>query len=978
MASPSALTVDDYSAPRAAQVQRERRAPASAGNSSPRTPLPRHERTAQRLSLIGGSVVGVIATAALLGWATGLDPAKRWLPAQVAMNPLTACCFIALAFSLFVLSHKKGGKTWKIVGRATAGLVVVITSLKLASIAGGWQFAADQWLFGTALAAEPGVANRMATRTALAFVLAGAALLFLDAKVWRGVRPAELLAFLAGIVGLLSLLGYAYGVLSYHLVPNFVPVALPSALGFFVLASAILFARVESGVMSIVFSDTAGGFVARRLVPLALLMPVVLGALRLLGQNAGWYDTTMGVAHLASAFVVVFLTAIAWTAWLLFTVDRERSVAEAARVENEARLHELNAELERRVAGRTAELREANAQLHESGRIARQTLDALSAHIAIVDENGTVVNVNEAWRAFAAENAGPLPKTLIGVNYLQICDHAAGADAEIARAFAAGVRAVLEGSQRSFVLEYPCHAPRQQRWFVGRVTRFGGSGAKMAAIAHEDVTVRKQAEESLRFQAHLLKNSGEAVIATDLEGTVIYMNDFAEEMYGWPAAEALGRNVFEISVPEISRAQATEIFASMCEGEGWRGEFVVHRRDGTTFPVSVTNTALRDEHGSVTGIVGMSRDISERKQAEAALRDSEERFRQLAENVQDVFWLVDVGYRTTIYVSPAYERIWGRTRESLTAGPKSFMEPILPEDRDAVRAYSQRQLEGAAEVEYRIRRPDGSIRWIHDRAFPVRGEDGKIFRIAGIARDISSRKQAQISLKQSEAELRALATRLNAAREEEAARIARELHDELGQAMAGMTMDLSAAQRQLAGAEMPGAAEVQRRLVQMRTTLDQTIAATRRICTELRPALLDQFGLLPAIEWQVNDFENRSEIFCNLTMCEFDPPITGESATAIFRILQELLTNVARHAAATEVCVDLACHDSGIQLVVQDNGRGIPAAAEQQSLGFGLIGIRERALAVGGQVVVSGEPGVGTRVVVTIPERETEQHVDAS
>lgn len=946
---------------------------ASTGLTVPRETCTREGAAwhGARVSRVAAGAVLAIAFAALIGWAAEFPAARRWLPNQTATNPLTACLLITLASALWLSVSDKCTRRAAAVARAAAAAAVVIALVKFISDVVGWEFGIDGWLFAGELAKEPPSSNRMAPRSALALTAAGAALLTLDWRKGRWISPAQILALFAGIIGLLSLVGYAYDLLNYYLTPNYVPMALPTAVAVFILAIGILLARVHSGVMVVVFSDTAAGLVVRRLLPFAVVLPVVLGAVRLLGQQAGWYDTAMGAAHLAAAFTFTFLIAISWTAWILFRIDRERAAAEIARRQNERRIHQLNEELEQRVADRTAELQAANARLRESGRLAHETLDALSAHIAILDENGTIVNVNRAWRDFARDNSALASATSGGVNYLAVCDAANGADRDTARVFAAGVRAVLNGTEESFALEYACHAPEKQQWFVGRVTRFHGAGRTMVVIAHEDVTPRKQAEESLLFQAHLLKHSGEAAMATDLDGTVIYMNDAAEAMYGWPAEEALGRNIMEVTVPEISRRQATDIFARMCQGETWRGEFIVHRRDGTTFPVSVTNTPLRDKHGVVTGIVGLSKDISERKAAEAALRDSEERFRQLAENVQDVFWMVDVGYSRTIYVSPAYERIWGRAPATLVAEPQSFMEPVLPEDRETVNAYLARQDSGPAEAEYRIRRPDGSIRWIHDRAFPVRDENGNIFRIAGIARDISARKQAQIALRQSEAELRALAVRLNEAREEEAARIAREIHDELGQAMTGMTLDVVAAQRQLAHGSDMGKHEVRRRLEQMRSTLDETIAATRRICTELRPALLDQFGLLPAIEWQVSDFENRSEIFCNLKMDNCEPPITGEPATAIFRILQELLTNVARHARATEVSVELTCRDGAVQLTVEDDGIGLTGAQEKQSVGFGLIGIRERALAVGGNVVMSGERDRGTRVVVTMSRQET-------
>ena len=1074
------------------------REPAGSG------PYGQHHAGARTLAATAGILAAAIPAAALCGWMFNIDPLKRWLPGQVAMNPATACGLLMLACGVLVMQGRERARSWVILARCAAAVVLIFSGVYLAALFAGGDAGIGRVLFSAKVAQEP---QTVGLRAALAFIAASSALLLFHAHKRSLLRPCELLGGITAATALLSLLDYAYGRLNDVFPLYAVPMAFPTATAFLLLAAAILLGRVDVGAMRVVFSDTAGGVVARRLLPLAVLGPVVLGALRLLGEAAGLYSTITGIALMASAFVVIFLAAIIWTAWMLYRVDIQRASAEAARSESAARLQQLNTELEQRVAERTAELELTNRQLEESGRLARGTLDALSAHIAILDEHGVIVKTNDAWRRFAVGNRGALTRTAEGANYLAVCDQTAGENARFAHEFAAGIRTVIDGTQASFAMEYPCHSPAQQRWFVGRVTPFPGPGPKTVAVAHEDVTARKVAEESLRFQAHLLKNSGEAAIATDIKGTIIYMNDAAESLYGWPASEAIGRSIMEVTVPEISRAEGGEIFDRMCKGESWRGEFVVHRRDGTTFPVSVTNTPLRDEHGRVTAIVGLSKDISERQQAEAALRDSEQRFRQLAENIQDVFWMVDVDYAQNIYVSPAYEEIWGRSRESLKQNPLSFGEAVVPEDRAAFAAYLENEAEAPSTVEYRIRRPDGTIRWIHDRAFPVPDEQGRIYRLAGIARDITARKEseralseseqrfreiaeniddvfwivdlaehglspvarpslyvspafesvwgitreqlrqnpqltvdavhpedrevfvatiaqqtqrpteleyrivradrqvrwirhrsfpvlgengepvrvagvasditakkeAQLALQQSAAELRALARRLNAAREEASARIARELHDELGQAMTAMKMDLAVAQRQLAKEDEAAHDETLRRLARMRSGLDETISATRRICTELRPALLDQFGLIPAIEWLVSEFDERSEIFCNLNVCDCDPPITGEPATAIFRIVQELLTNIARHAGASEVSIELACSDSDVELTVEDNGRGIDVAAAQTSRGLGLIGIRERALAVGGRVTISGEANHGTQVVLTVP-RQDEVH----
>ncbi|MGH7209077.1 MAG: PAS domain-containing protein, partial [Nitrospiraceae bacterium] len=154
-----------------------------------------------------------------------------------------------------------------------------------------------------------------------------------------------------------------------------------------------------------------------------------------------------------------------------------------------------------------------------------------------------------------------------------------------------------------------------------------------------------------------------------------------------------------------------------------------------------TGQVLRDETGRAVRMLGTVQCITDRKQAEAALRESEECFRQLSENIREVFWMTDPEKNQMLYISPAYEEIWGRTCASLYASPRSWLDAIHPEDRDRVlTAATTRQVSGEYAEEYRIVRPDGSVRWIRDRAFPIRDASGQVYRIAGIAEDITERK----------------------------------------------------------------------------------------------------------------------------------------------------------------------------------------------------------------------------------------------
>jgi signal transduction histidine kinase len=224
-------------------------------------------------------------------------------------------------------------------------------------------------------------------------------------------------------------------------------------------------------------------------------------------------------------------------------------------------------------------------------------------------------------------------------------------------------------------------------------------------------------------------------------------------------------------------------------------------------------------------------------------------------------------------------------------------------------------------------------------------------------------RNTQRRLTRSREQLRNLAARLQSIREEERSRIAREVHDVLGQALTGIKMDARWILARLPEIQGPLVTRAQ----SMSELIDSTIHTVRRIASDLRPGILDNLGLVAAVEWQASEFQTRTGINCRVTNTLRDAAIGAESATAVFRIFQETLTNVARHAQATAVSVDLGEQEGRIVLQVADNGRGIDLAEVTQSKSVGLLGMRERAAILGGDLVISGAPGQGTSVVLSVP-----------
>ncbi len=278
-----------------------------------------------------------------------------------------------------------------------------------------------------------------------------------------------------------------------------------------------------------------------------------------------------------------------------------------------------------------------------------------------------------------------------------------------------------------------------------------------ANALRELVAKIEQAEHALRDSEEQFRSvveaAPDAIVVADQHGRIVSWNGAAQRLFGFTPDEIRNQPLWWIIPPRFREAHRQGLERYRTSGVarllGQTVELAGLRKDGSEFPLELSLTSWTTGRG--TFFSGIIRDITERKRSEATLREHEERFRQLAENIREVFWMTTPDKNQMLYVSPAYEEIWGRSCESLYADPRGWLAAIHPEDRPRVeRAALTQQVSGAYHEEYRILQPDGSLRWIRDRAFPIRDDAGTVYRLAGIAEDISEEKQLQDQLIQAE------------------------------------------------------------------------------------------------------------------------------------------------------------------------------------------------------------------------------------
>ena len=325
--------------------------------------------------------------------------------------------------------------------------------------------------------------------------------------------------------------------------------------------------------------------------------------------------------------------------------------------------------------GREKDARQEEARRSEDRQ---RTLDSLSAHIAIIDETGAIVTVNKAWRDFARANGAAAQNYAEGANYLRACDSAEGAHSEEAAPFAEGIRSVLRGERAKFELEYPCHSPSERRWYIGRVTQFAADGQPRAVVAHENITERTLAEERLheserQFRA-LFENTLDAILIASDTGEYVGANDAACELFGVPLDELLGAKVEDFVRPgeEHQTRLAWQAFLEQGEQEG---EFPLYRPDG-----ELRNLEFKAKAGFLPGRnLSVLRDVTERKRAEEALRESEATLNAILNNLAEGVLVADTQGRVVFVNSAAHSMLGVPEEEPLHELPDPWEGFDLPE-----------------------------------------------------------------------------------------------------------------------------------------------------------------------------------------------------------------------------------------------------------------------------------------------------------
>lgn len=601
--------------------------------------------------------------------------------------------------------------------------------------------------------------------------------------------------------------------------------------------------------------------------------------------------------------------------------------------------------------------------IRESEAFNRGILSSLSSYIAVIDRNGFIISLNESWKKAAMQiDAGTLFKAFSGENYFELCEKSMNEGNSFAEKVLSGLKSVLNKDMIRFEIEYPCHTNEEKRWFVVSASGFEGDNQK-AVLRFVDITERKRSEfaliESKKLVQSIYDASPEAVIIVDGEGVITKWDAKSEALFGWKESDVLGINLSETIMPQRYREMyfnGLKHYTDFIEGPLFKKplETTALNKNGVEFYIllNITASLINGERY----FIGFIRDISERKKAEQLLFDSQRLYKNLLDNMNDGFVVDDIEGKLT-FANERFCEIFGITNTDV----KNIVleDYIDPEYRTALRDRHDRRVSGEQvrdAFEFKGLRADGTSIWLEVRVNPII-EKGIIKGTQSVIRDITKKKKAEEILVESELKIRSFANHLNQVLEDERTNLAREIHDELGQQLAGIKYGISSFKKMAVNNS-----ELENKINNLLNDVDITIQDLRKIATELRPGILDTLGLSSSIEWLVKGYEKKKGIRCNLNLDVNDKQFDKSISTCFFRICQESLTNISKHADADEISIQLFLNDSKLVLIVKDNGKGMTINKQKNPFSMGLIGMKERVNNLGGNFEIESELGKGTLI----------------
>lgn len=853
-----------------------------------------------------GWILFALGLMVLVGWAFHVSTLVSIIPGLAAMKANAAAAFLLAGAAL--LRRNARDLPFYSLG------VLLIGTATLTEYLSNSDFGIDQLLFRDPWSAiDPG---RMSQITSVGLLLLGPALLLMKARSpWRR-RTSRALGLLVGSIGFIVLLGYSYETHALYQVSSHTSVALHTALAFVIAAIGVQCANPVEGMVRQIHADSAGGAMLRQLLPAALLIPFLLGFTAWIGQQyLGWeLGFSMALVIAATTFCLVIL------------------------MQRNAR-----------------HLEEKDLAQRESEERYRHLVESSNDWVWEVDAEGAYTYVSPRCR----EILGYEPAELIGKTPFHIMPP------EESRRVAA-VFEVLAAERKTFRGLENINLHKDGHLVVletngvpvidkqGRFCGYRGMD--------RDVTARRQAEKSLRESEErfrrVVENIGDALFVDDAEGRIVFANDRFLKLFGFRREELQNVALEDYVAPEY-RAELRARHDRRIRGEAMPSQFEYEgiRRDGTRNWLEVDVVPIKDQAGNLVGTQSALRDITERKQAEHALQESEERFRLVANTAPVMIWMSGTDKLCNYFNQPWLE-FTGRPLEAELGN--GWAEGVHAEDLKGcldiyTRAFDQRE---SFQMQYRLRRNDGEYRWLLDIGVPRLNPNGSFAGYIGSCVDITDRKLAEEALAD-------MGRRLIAAHEEERTWIARELHDDINQRIALLAIELEQLKQNIPESAV-GSHDHIGQIGQSLSDLGKDIQA---LSHRLHSSKIEYLGIAAAASSFCKELSEQQRVEIDFSHAGIPHSVPKEISLCLFRVLQEALQNAVKHSGVRHFRVELSGNAGEIQLTVSDLGVGFDQQDVVKRHGLGLISMRERLHLVNGEFSIKSDPGRGTTLNARVPLR---------
>ena len=531
---------------------------------------------------------------------------------------------------------------------------------------------------------------------------------------------------------------------------------------------------------------------------------------------------------------------------------------------------------------------------------------------------------------------------------------------------------LLNSPGSSMVLEAKIkHKDNSWHWIEAIGTNLLNEPSVNAIVVNfRDITERRKSSDQLQKISTAIEQTADSVMITDKNGIIEYINSAFLRITGYSRKEVIGKTPRILKSGRHSESFYKDFWEKILKGNTYRTKFINCKKNGELYIIERTVTPVENESGEITHFISTGRDVTEKERIEDELNKNSKLLQSFFQYSITPFVLLDKDFNFLLVNKPyakacqrdVSEFIGHNHFEFYPSDAKTDFEKVV-NTKEAVR-FIERPFVFPDHPEWGVTYWNWSLT-------PILDKMGEVEFLVFTLKDVTQQKRAIDEIKSSHKQLRTLYAHLQKAREEERARIAREIHDSIGQGLTGLKMDLSLLENELAQQEdLSEREKLYGKIQTMYTLLDDMIQSVRDVSAQLRPLILDSLGLVTAIEWQAEEFQKKTGLTCEYILPKEKVELNNDESTVLFRILQECLTNIIRHAKATKVSIKLEQNESHILLEVNDNGVGIDVNVVKEINSLGLLGMKERALVLGGSVDIWGKPGRGTIVTVKIPKEK--------